>query len=293
MISLKRIWLCCRLNASKWIVNPKLYTVLVILSIYIYINTHGIAEYAAMVGRASSPWSFPFFVGTDIMVLVYGIITILLFCDAPFYDGQTPYLLIRMSRTEWMLGQILYVLLTAVLYTLITVLIHILVLIPHVEFSTDWGAVLYTLGSNENLAFERGIDMMPLNGRIMNVFSAGGAMLISMLQYFLASSFIGMLILFGNVLSRGTAGVFAAGTMVFFASFASSFGAFLFQSNILLWFAPVTWVSLGYLDWGLDPMLPPIMYADLFLFLGVAVFGGISVQFFCRKDIQMQTGRRS
>ena len=293
MISLKRIWLCCRLNASKWIVTPRLYTVLVILSIYIYMNTHGIAEYAAMVGRASSPWSFPFFVGSDMMVLAYGIITVLLFCDAPFYDGQTPYLLIRMSRTEWMLGQILHILLTAALYTLITVLIHILVLIPHVEFSTDWGAVLYTLGSENNPASERGIEMMPLNGNIMDVFSAGSAMLLSMLQYFLVSFFLGMLILFGNVLSRRTAGVFAAGAMVFFASFASSFGAFLFQTNILLWLAPVTWVSLGYLDWGLDPTLPPILYADLLLFLSVVVFGVISVWFFCKKDVQIQTGRRS
>jgi hypothetical protein len=293
MISLKRVWLCCRLNVSKWIVSPRIYAVFFFSLIYIYMNTHGIAEYAALVGRPSSPWSFPFYVSQDIMVLVYGTITVLLFCDAPFSDGQTPYLLIRMRRVEWILGQILYTLLTSVIYTLCTVLLHILVLIPHVAFSTDWGAVLYTLSNDVNIALERGISMMPLSSSIMELFSAGEAMALSMLQYFLASSFIGMLIFCGNVLSGRTAGVFAAGAMVFFASFATGFGAFLFQSNVLIWFAPVTWVSMTFLNWGLDPAMPPAAYAYSILILCILICGVISVHTFCKRDVQIQTGRRS
>ena len=71
MISLKRVWLCCRMSFSKWIVSPRIYAVLFFSLLFVYVNTHGVAEYAAVMGRASSPWTFPFYVGTDIMVLVY------------------------------------------------------------------------------------------------------------------------------------------------------------------------------------------------------------------------------
>ena len=293
MISPKRVWLCCRINLSKWIVSPRIYAVLLLSLIYIYMNTHGIAEYAAMMGRASAPWSFPFYVSQDIMVFVYGTITVLLFCDAPFYDGQTLYLLIRMRRGEWLLGQILYILVTSVIYTICMILLHILVLIPHVEWNTDWGPVLYTLGNDPNVALEHGISMLPLNGQIMEIFSAGKAMVLGSLQYILVSSFIGMLIFCGNVMSNRTAGVFLAGAMVFFASFASGFGAFLLHSNILLWFAPVTWVSITFLNWGLDPTLPPVGYADSILVLCILIFGALAAWAFCKRDILLQTGRRS
>ena len=36
MISLKRVWLCCRLNVSKWIVSPRIYAVFFFSLIYIY-----------------------------------------------------------------------------------------------------------------------------------------------------------------------------------------------------------------------------------------------------------------
>lgn len=246
-----------------------------------------------MMGRASAPWSFPFYVSQDIMVFVYGTITVLLFCDAPFYDGQTLYLLIRMRRGEWLLGQILYILMTSVVYTLVMILLHVLVLIPHVEWNTDWGPVLYTLGNDPNVTLEHGISMLPLNGQIMEIFSAGEAMVLGSLQYILVSSFIGMLIFCGNVMSNRTAGVFLAGAMVFFASFASGFGAFLFNSNILLWFAPVTWVSITFLNWGLDPTLPPVGYADSILVLCILIFGALAAWAFCKRDIPIQTGRRS
>ena len=293
MISLKRVWLCCRMSFSKWIVSPRIYAVLFFSLLFVYVNTHGVAEYAAVMGRASSPWTFPFYVGTDIMVLVYGTITILLFCEAPFYDGQTPYILIRMHRLEWLLGQILYILMTSVVYTLVMILLHVLVLIPHVEWNTDWGAVLRTLGSNPDAAAERGINIMWISGDIIALFSAGEAMVLGSLQYILVSSFIGMLIFCGNVMSNRTAGIFLAGAMVFFASFAASFGGFLIPSRFLFWFAPVTWVSISYLNWGLDPTLPPIGYADSILVLCILIFGALAAWAFCKRDIPIQTGRRS
>jgi len=127
------------------LVTPRIYTLEAIIVAFSIWNFSWISDYASAVGFASSPWVFPFLLTTPIMFPIYGCLTILLFCNAPFTDSHTQFLMIRVSRRNWVIGQLLYIIAAAFVYTAFFIVASMLVLIPNLQLTIDWGAVLKTL----------------------------------------------------------------------------------------------------------------------------------------------------
>lgn len=139
MINIKTAWLCAQLNFKKWSITPRIYMLaLVIVAFCLWMFTW-IADYAAAVGMAVSPWVFPYLMSMPVMFPIFGCLTTLLFCDAPFTDHHTPFLMIRISKRDWVVGQLLYIVTAAFVYTAFFTLMSMLVLFPHVQFSSNWG----------------------------------------------------------------------------------------------------------------------------------------------------------
>ena len=75
---------------------------------------------------------------------------ILLFCNAPFTDEQQLFVMLRVGKLRWFVGQILYIILASVCYFGIIVLMTIFRFFPYIGVSIEWGDALRN-GSMENI----------------------------------------------------------------------------------------------------------------------------------------------
>lgn len=57
-------------------------------------------------------------------------------------DDQQMFVLVRTGRLRWFAGQLAYIVAANLVYFLWTALTTVLVLIPQVGFSTDWGGII-------------------------------------------------------------------------------------------------------------------------------------------------------
>lgn len=291
MIDLKTIWLCAMINFNKWIVTPRMYTLAAIIVAFAIWVFSWISDYAAAVGVAASPWVFPFLLTTPIMFPIFGCLTILLFCDAPFTDNHTPFLMIRTSRRNWVMGQLLYIIMAAFIYTAFFVVVSMLVLIPHLQFSADWGAVLRTIASNPGSLSKYGITALAVvGGPAMTLYSAIQATLISFGLFWLVSVFIGVLIFCFNIVVRRMSGLIVAGAFTVISYFSIFVGKMAF-GDMIYYFSPLNWSSMLYLDFGHAGSMPSPIYALSVLVGLILLMSIVSTIVFCKQDLSIQERR--
>lgn len=291
MTDLKTMWLCARVNFSKWPVTPRIYTlaaIIIAFSIWVF---SWISDYAFAVGVAAAPWVFPYLLTTPIIFMIYGCLTALLFCDAPFADSHTPFLVIRTSRRNWVTGQLLYIVLASFIYTAFFVLMSMLVLIPNVQFSMNWGAVLKTIAFNPGSLAKYGITPLAVIGDpVITMFSAIHATLISFGLFWLVSVFIGVLIFCFNIVIGRMCGLVAAGVFTIVSYFSIYVGKIAY-GNMIYYISPINWSSMFYLNWGGIGTMPTPFYAVCCLAGAILMMGTASVVVFCKKDMHIHERR--
>jgi len=291
MTELKTIWLSAWVNFRKWTINPRIYTLAAVIVAFSLWFFSWISDYAAAVGVKSSPWVFPFLLTMPVAFPIYGCLTILLFCDAPFTDSHTPYLAIRMSRRNWVLGQLLYIMLASFAYTVFFWLVSMLVLVPNVKFSSSWGPVLKTIAYDPGSAERLGITPMVLiDDPVISLFSPIPAVLISLGLFWLVSVFVGVAIFCFNVVLGNMSGLIAAGLLTFLSYFSIYVGKIAFGQKIY-YISPLNWGSMFYLDWGDSGLVPSPIFAVSVLVGTIVLMGFVSTVVFCRKDLHIRERR--
>lgn len=137
-----------KLNFFHWRSNPKYTVVIVYLLLYTYERVSGLAGYARDLGAQISPWVFPFLpcTGTGFLPLMLGFI--LLISDAPFRTGHQQMVMQRTGKRTWLAGQLIYILTVSISFTIFMWLLSWLYVIPELEWSNKWGAVLSTATIN-------------------------------------------------------------------------------------------------------------------------------------------------
>lgn len=291
MNNLSTIWLCARFNLYKWLVNPRIYALAAVIAAFSLWMFAWVSEYAAAVKVPVSPWIFPFTFTSPIMFPIYGCLTILLYCDAPFIDRHTPFLAIRTNRRNWILGQILYIVISAFIYTVYFAGMSIIALIPNVRWMSDWGAVLKTLAYDPVSPQKYGIThLLNIADPVISSFTTVSAMGISLALFWLVTMFVGLLILCFNVVIGGQAGVVAAGGLTFLSYFSIFVGR-LAHGDVIYYFSPINWISMFYLNWVGDPMIPSPWYAVSVLIGGILILSVITVYVSCKQDLDAQERR--
>lgn len=283
--------LCCRINYKKWRRNPRIFSIFSIIFIFQSYSFSPLSQICAYYEVSTTPWVFPFFMGNPSFFIIYGALAMLLYCDAPFLDEHASFLLIRAGRKNWILGQLLYIYSSSFLYTMCHVVSSILVLIPHLTFSLDWGMMLRTI-ANQSDIFERvGVrGSFSLYKEFLAVFSPIQAMGLSILLFWLGTGFIGVLILCFHLIKE-MSGLVISGVFTSFAYFSSYLGAFSLGAW-LCFFSPVTWSCISYLvDWNRIGNIPSIRFAIMAYLVMIGVMSVVSVQIFCKKDIVIQGER--
>lgn len=137
-----------KLNFLHWRSDPKYLTALLYLILYSYDLLHGLVDYADSLESPISPWVLPFMpcMGASFLPIMLGFV--LMISDAPFRTRQQQFVMQRTGKRAWMMGQLLYILAVSVGFALMIWTLSWLWLLPRLQWSGEWGAVLRTATMN-------------------------------------------------------------------------------------------------------------------------------------------------
>ncbi|PLR77953.1 hypothetical protein CU633_07970 [Bacillus sp. V3-13] len=251
--------LVCYQNFRKWSSNYRVWVIAILLIILTHNFTKEIADFARDINIDVSPWMFPFLFTQKFIKLLFFFPLILLFCDAPFVDDNQPYIIARSGRIPWSIGQIGYIFIASACYFIFLMSITIIINLPSIQFTMEWGKVLGTL-ANTNASVVVGLKTLITSGTL-HYFSPFQAMWFSFLLSWLAGVFLGLMIYVINSLTNTR--IFGVLT----ASFFLVLDATVTGKPYLYRFSPVSWSNLDRIDIeGTTPM-PSITY----IYIGFAL----------------------
>lgn len=204
----------------------------------------------------------------DFFLLVSCVSLLLIFSNLPLTGTIQSYSRFRSSSLVWFSSQFVYIVLTSFLYTLITILTVIVSLFGRISFSFDWGKVLGSLAYYPGMAEEFNIDIqVPIE--IISNMSSLEVILYAMSLLFLVGIFSGATILTLNFFKAGM-GVTGYAFLVVFHQ-----GIIVFGDYRLLFWTPLSWLSLTNLSTHSFDAYPSRNYAIIFLVLTIVIQGVI------------------
>lgn len=147
---------CCKINLMQWHINPKYAMVVAYLAFYMWTLTHGFVQFSRDMGYPVRPWLFPVFPSSvNLFVPVYLSYPVLI-SDAPFRNSHQQFVLLRLGKRNWILGQLLYLLVLSLVFTILMWLLTWMFLLPRLEWGLDWGKIIIT-SAYEHLADPYGV----------------------------------------------------------------------------------------------------------------------------------------
>lgn len=146
MDSVRMVLKCAGYSLKKMLILPRLYMVLAFL--LFILESHSLSLYTFMrdYDLPVNAWGlFAIVLSNGYNAAMIGIGAIVLFSDAPFYDGMQQSILHRVGQKKWLIGQVIHIALGTLTYMALVFLLQILLVMPYVEFGNDWGSVLSTI----------------------------------------------------------------------------------------------------------------------------------------------------
>lgn len=266
-------------NLYKWVLNPRIYLVAVLLGAYFHSRIFPILQFCDHYEVGISPFLFPFFLSDDHVVLIVSLGAMLLFCDAPFIDLEQPYIILRAGRKNWVLGQIFYLIIASLFYTVFAFLVMLLLLLPKLELQFDWGKVIGTLVQTTT-GSEFGISI-PFDRYIYFGYSPVEATVISVLLCFSVVLFLGVLMFYLNLRVNRMVGTIVSGLLVLWQLVIRK------TATALIRFSPVSWMKLGQIDLDGSTVYPNLSYVLIGLYAMILIFCVLSVLRIRRTNIDV------
>lgn len=121
------------------------FSLIMLLVCWIY--NEQIRQYTEALNYPSAVWVFPFLMGSYTFLIMFYFAVIYVNADIPSMQYSNMYRLVRAGRKKWAVSQILMLLFRSIFLVLITFLCSVITLLPHIDFTMDWGKLLYNLGS--------------------------------------------------------------------------------------------------------------------------------------------------
>lgn len=265
MGSVKQIVQSANHNFQKHIRNPKVIMVFLIFFALI-LDTHTpFNRLANQFQVKNTPWLFPFFVSNIHMGFYILLGYLLLFCDAPFIDRHQPYIIIRIGKRRWLFGQLLYIVSMSFFFVLVIHLCMILVLLPTISFSADWGTVIYTLAKTSVQGF---LPMFHISSAVVSQYTVWQAELISTVIVWLEGIIVGSLMFLLNFKFHKVAGIIAGSI---YAGLYFMIKAFITNIPIRWKIVPCLWMDFNNMASQRVGMHPGVLYSVVGLLLIIGV----------------------
>lgn len=220
--------------------NYKIYTIPVCMFIFMWNALLPLREFIILAGVKATPYLLPFLFNDKFLCSLMFAGILLFFIDAPFYDKQQLFVIIRTGVTKWILGQVLYILCISIFYMCFLVMMSILILVPHITFDTNWNQIWITLAVTD-AGYSLGIPFSVSTSIIYN-YTPIYAMLLTFLLGFLICTFYGFCVwllnlYFGKIISLVI--VLASIVLVTRIKYLPSW---------VMYFVPSAWVDLSNLS---------------------------------------------
>lgn len=223
-------------------------------------------------------WIFPFMYSQFHTKLVYTLPVILLFCNAPFVDGNQIFVYTRVGQNKWLCGQIMYIVLASAAYYLFLLIASLLSTVFIGEISLEWGKTLNTL-SVSGLAVHIGCVFVDVSKLVVDFFTPVGAVWFTFLMSWLCAVMLGLLIFLCNTLTKTKfVGTLISSALVVLSVLVENGG---FPEIIP--FSPVSWNTLDNIDVGGLTPNPSFLYC-LIVYLGLIVMLIAAIFIFGRKS---------
>lgn len=139
MSFLKTVFRISAQNFRKWQSDYRIWTIAFFLVILIFMYAEDFRALARFLDCKEPVWIFPFLYTKSGAKILFTLPVILLFCDAPFVDGNQLFVIIRTSRAKWLCGQILYIISASFAYYFFIFAASFLAMFFGGELSPEWG----------------------------------------------------------------------------------------------------------------------------------------------------------
>lgn len=274
MRSIRCIGKVCFQNIRKWNSDYKIWLIAALLFLLVCDNSRNLAACAEQFGTRQTLWSFPFLYQQYHMKLIFMMPLMILFSNAPFVDENNLFLIARTGKIKWLFGQMLYTILLSGVYFIFIFLCTLITALPDAEFTLEWGKLMntlaYSMGETGNSPF------FEVSSMVTTFFTPLQAVWFTFLLSWLCGSMLGMLILCINMISgKKYLGMTIANILVVFSCFVSM--ALLFNTDFLLPFTPVSWITLSNVDVGGYTIYPNFYYCITVYLTAIFILGGFCI----------------
>ena len=282
---LKSSFAFCFYRFNKWRYDYKNYVIFILLFIMIFQYTRGIYAMSQLTGERVTPWLFTFLfcdyyvaIGVLKIFIFFGVV--LLFCNAPFRDNTIIYLISRSNRLIWLVGDLIYIVLTSVIYIGSIFVINMICFLPRITFLNDWGKVIGTLAyTDAQMQYASTLVVSPL---ILDQYSYWEATLLTFVLSSLGCIFLGVLIYTINSLSNSYGKGISCAVFFILLSPAVNY----LEKPFFSYISPMTWVSIEQLQpIKRDGAYPNLRYT-IIAYLLIIMFMSLLL-FFNRMKIQI------
>ncbi len=275
MRSIKTVMSICLQNLRKWKTDYRVWVIAVLSLIMVWIYIDDINRIAEGLGTAMPIWIYPFLYSQFHTKLVFTLPIILLFCNAPFIDGNQMFVYTRTGKNKWLCGQIIYIAAASAIYYIFLIAATLISsVLAGGEISMEWGKTLTTTASS-NAALYFNSPFITVSSIITAFFSPISAIWFTFLMSWLCAIMIGLVSFFCNAITGTRAlGITVASLLIVLSALVDN------GFPNLLPFSPISWNTLDKIDVGGMTTNPTFGYCVtayliliLLLITGIFVFG--------------------
>ncbi len=254
MNSLKTIFRITAQNFRKWQTDYRIWTITLFLIIMTLIYVDDVKKVADYTGGGMSVWIFPFLYSQFYTKVLFTLPVVLMFCDAPFVDKNQLFIMMRTTRTKWLCGQLLYIVLASGIYYLFIFVVSILSTVFYGDFSLEWGKTLNMLAYSPTVAYDAEVYSLTVSRIVVEYFTPLLACFYTFILSWLSAIFLGLVVFVCNLFTGSRIWGIAASSFFIILSISAR------GLRNLDRFSPISWSTLDGIDVGGLTFRPSIVY---------------------------------
>ena len=207
LYGLSQVWAVVRYNFRTWRKNVRIVLTFALAFILCFLLSDKAASFAYDMGTAMQAFEpFVWTFGDANSVLLISLLLVLLFADIPFLGAGVPYYLVRMKRSTWAWGQLIYLILATLIYMVFILIATTLICMQNSFLGNMWSetaAILGYSGAGKAVALPALVKTLEMS----RPYQCAETIFLLMLLYTLV---LALLMLLFKLLRGKSAGVVAA-----------------------------------------------------------------------------------
>ena len=207
LYTLSQVWAVVRYNFRMWRGNVRIILTFALAFILCFLLSDKAASFAYDMGTAMQAFEpFVWTFGDANSVLLISLLLVLLFADIPFLGAGVPYYLVRMKRSTWAWGQLVYLVLATLIYMVFILIATTLICMQNSFIGNMWSetaAILGYSGAGKAVALPALVKTLEMS----RPYQCAATIFLLMLLYTLV---LALLMLLFKLLRGKSAGVVAA-----------------------------------------------------------------------------------